>query len=137
MTYDIEKEKREAIDAGYRALNSLHAAEAEIRSARNWGLLDVLGGGFIVTMIKRSKMSNAQHYMEQAQYDLKAFSRELHDVQGFLDINLDVGDFLSFADYFFDGMIADWFVQSKIVKAKQQIQSAIERVQRIIAELEK
>ena len=37
MGYDIEKEKREAIEAGRRALNSLQAAKENLNSAKNWG----------------------------------------------------------------------------------------------------
>ena len=35
MTYDLEKEKREAIDAGSRALRSLRAAQDNLNSAKN------------------------------------------------------------------------------------------------------
>ena len=45
MGYDIEKEKREAIEAGRRALNSLSAAKENLNSAKNWGLVDMFGGG--------------------------------------------------------------------------------------------
>ena len=41
MGYDIEKEKREAIEAGRRALNSLSAAKENLNSAKNWGLVDM------------------------------------------------------------------------------------------------
>ena len=41
MGYDIGKEKREAIDAGYRAINSLKTARDNLNSAKNWGLLDI------------------------------------------------------------------------------------------------
>ena len=51
MIYDIEKEKREAIEAGLRALDSLHAAENNLNSAKNWGLVDMFGGGFLSTML--------------------------------------------------------------------------------------
>lgn len=39
MEYDIEKEKREAIDASRRAINSLKTARDNLNSAKNWGLL--------------------------------------------------------------------------------------------------
>lgn len=60
MTYDLEKEKREAIAAGNRALNSLRAAQENLSSAKNWGLWDMFGGGFISTVVKHSKMDRAQ-----------------------------------------------------------------------------
>ena len=36
MGYDIEKEKREAIEAGQRALSSLRTAKENLNSAKNW-----------------------------------------------------------------------------------------------------
>ena len=70
MGYDIEKEKREAIEAGRRALNSLQAAKENLNSAKNWGLVDMFGGGFFTTMLKRSRIDQAKRNMEQAKYDL-------------------------------------------------------------------
>ena len=105
MGYDIEKEKREAIEAGRRALNSLSAAKENLNSAKNWGLVDMFGGGFFSTMLKHSKMDHAKQNMDQAKYDLRNFSRELNDVNMVCNLNIDTGDFLSFADYFFDGFI--------------------------------
>ena len=107
MGYDIGKEKREAIDAGYRAINSLKTARDNLNSAKNWGLLDMFGGGFFSTMLKHSKIDQARQNMEQAKYDLRNFSRELNDVNIACDLNINIGDFLSFADYFFDGFVAD------------------------------
>ena len=78
MGYDIEKEKREAIEAGQRALSSLRTAKENLNSAKNWGLVDMFGGGFFSTMLKHSKMDQARQNMEQAKYDLRNFSRELH-----------------------------------------------------------
>lgn len=100
MGYDIEKEKREAIEAGQRALSSLRTAEENLNSAKNWGLVDMFGGGFFSTMLKHSKMDQARQNMEQAKYDLRSFSRELNDVNVACNLNINTGDFLSFADYF-------------------------------------
>ena len=52
MAYDFEKEKREAMEAGNRALHSLREAQANLDSARNWGLWDMFGGGTITSLIK-------------------------------------------------------------------------------------
>jgi hypothetical protein len=135
MEYDIEREKREAVDAGYRALQSLNNAKAELNSAKNWGLVDLFGGGTITGLIKYSKMNNAQRYMEQAKYDLSRFGKELNDVNMVCDLNMDVGGFLTFADFFFDGVVADWLVQDRINEARRQVDEAIWRVQEIINRL--
>ena len=52
MAYDFEKEKREAMEAGNRALHSLREAQANLDSARNWGLWDMFGGGTITSLLK-------------------------------------------------------------------------------------
>ena len=96
MGYDIEKEKREAIEAGQRALSSLRTAKENLNSAKNWGLVDMFGGGFFSTMLKHSKMDQARQNMEQAKYDLRNFSRELNDVNVACNLNINTGDFLSY-----------------------------------------
>ena len=136
MGYDIEKEKREAIEAGRRALNSLQAAKENLNSAKNWGLVDMFGGGFFTTMLKHSKMDHAKQNMDQAKYDLRNFSRELNDVNMVCNLNIDTGDFLSFADYFFDGFVVDWVVQDRINNAKRQVEEAIRRTESIVNQLQ-
>ena len=139
MSYDVSynyvKEKQEAIKAGERALNSLSSAYFELKSARNWGIFDIIGGGFVSTLIKQTKMEKARSYMEQAKRDLRNFSRELQDVEGHIDLDINLNDFLSFADFFFDGLIADWLVQSKINHARSQVEEAIARVEHVMERL--
>ena len=137
MVYDIEKEKREAIEAGRRALNSLQAAKENLNSAKNWGLVDMFGGGFFTTMLKHSKMDQAKQNMEQAKYDLRSFSKELNDVSMVINLNIETGDVLSFADWFFDNFFVDWMVQDRIDKARDQVRDAIWKVENVMRELER
>ena len=110
MGYDIEKEKREAIEAGRRALNSLNAAKENLNSAKNWGLVDMFGGGFFSTMLNVNMACN---------------------------LHIDTGNFLSFADYFFDGFVVDWMVQDRINNAKRQVEEAIRRTESIVNQLQR
>ena len=137
MAYDLEKEKREAIEAGNRALRSLREAQNNLNSAKNWGIWDMFGGGFISTMAKHSKMDRAKQNMEQARYDLKNFSRELNDVNIACHLDIETGDFLSFADWFFDGFVVDWMVQDRINQASRQVAEAIRRVEGILRQLQR
>lgn len=131
------REMKEAMDAGERALSSLRNAQEKLNSAGNWGLFDMFGGGLFSTIMKRSKMDDAQQLMEAAKSDLKRFQRELKDVNIPLDLRMEVGSFLSFADFFFDGFVADYLVQSKISEAKEQVSDAIIRVEQILNELKR
>lgn len=136
MVYDLEKEKREAIDAGNRAMRSLKEAQDNLSSAKNWGVLDMFGGGFISTMVKHSKMDQAKQNMDQAKYDLKNFSRELNDVNIACHLDIETDDFLSFADWFFDGFVVDWMIQDRINQASRQVAEAIQRVEGILRQLQ-
>lgn len=132
---DFEKEKREAIEAGERAIQSLNSALESLNSAKNWGILDMFGGGFISTLVKHSKLDSAKDDMERAKIDLKSFSKELEDVNMAFNLDIEIGEFLTFADWFFDGFLVDWMVQDKINTAKENVQGAINHVEDIIGKL--
>lgn len=135
MSYDEERERREAIQAGLRARSSLENALDALNSARGWGIYDMLGGGLISSLIKHSKMDKASGYIEAAKADLVLFSRELGDLREFADVNLSTGDFWGFADWFFDGLFSDWMMQGRINDARRQVQDAILRVNDILDRL--
>lgn len=130
-----KKEIREAIVAGEKALNSLYAAQDKLKSARGWGMIDLFGGGFFTDMVKHSKMEDASRCMADAKRHLKVFQRELKDVNLSLDLRMEVGGFLSFADFFFDGLVADYLVQSKIESAGEQVEDVIMMVKNALTAL--
>ena len=133
--YHSRKEVQEAVVAGTEALGALERAKECLNSAGNWGIVDILGGGLISTFAKHSKMGDASRLVEKARSTLKQFQKELQDVQSLEEIHIETGDFLAFADYFFDGAIADWLMQSRIKKAKRQVEEAIEKVEKILEQL--
>lgn len=131
----MKQEIREAMGAGARALASLRGAQEKLESARKWGIADLLGGGFVIDMFKHSRMNEAAEYMETAKRDLQRFQKELGDVQIPLELRMEVSTFLSFADFFFDGLVADYLVQKRITEAREQVEEAIGYVERLMAEL--
>ena len=64
-------------------------------------------------------------------------SKELNDVNLACDQHMDTGDFLSFADYFFDGFVVDWMVQDRINTARRQVGEAIRGTEYIINQLQR
>lgn len=126
-----QQEIHEAINAADDALYALERAQKSLASAGNWGIFDMLGGGFFATIFKHGKLDQAQAEMEEARSALRRFSRELADIDRVINVDLNIGDFLRFADYFFDGFIADWMVQSKIREAQRQVQQARQQVNNI------
>ncbi len=122
--YVRNKEIREAIRAGERALDSLKEADRQLSSAGTWGLIDIFGGNTFSGLMKHMRVNNASRYVD-----------ELGDIRDLENLNVDIDGFLTFADFFFDGFVADIFVQSKIRKGQQQVREAIRRVEDILSTL--
>lgn len=70
MCSDVKREQREAEEAGRRALESLYAAREKLNGAKNWGIFDMMGGGFLADLMKRSKLQGAEMLMEKAKRDV-------------------------------------------------------------------
>lgn len=134
---EMKQEIREAMGAGARALVSLKAAQEKLESAKTWGIVDLLGGALFTDMMKHSKMREAAECMEEAKADLLRFQKELGDVQVPTEMRMEVDGFLSFADFFFDGLVADYLVQKKIKEAKEQVEDAIDYVERLMEDLKR
>ena len=133
---DYRREIDEAIRAGQQARSSLLQAKDCLKSAGNWGLLDMFGGGMFTTFVKRTRMNDAEELVQQARSDLQRFRKELTDVETIADFHVETGNFLAFADYFFDSFLVDLMVQSKIRDAQKQVEDAIEKVEYILQQLE-
>ena len=132
---NYRQEIDEAIRTGQQARSSLLQAKDCLKSAGNWGLLDMFGGGMFTTFVKRTRMNDAEKLVQQAQSDLKRFGKELADVESIADFHVETGNFLTFADYFLDSFLMDWLVQSKIRDAQKQVDDAIEKVEYILQQL--
>ena len=137
MTKDRATEIREAIDAADAALKHLGNAADMLDDAGRWGIVDMLGGGLITTLLKHRKISDAQDEIDEAKRALRIFVKELDDVDEATGLNVELGSGLQFADIFFDGVLADWIAQNKIDRAKQQVADAMRQVYAIRSQLER
>lgn len=126
--YDRNKEIDEALAAGDEALRCLHEAWDHLNKARGWGIFDMLGGELITTFMKHNQLNQAERALTNARNALRNYSHEVSDVREAAGIDIQVGDLLSFADFFFDGLIVDWLVQSKIKQSRDQVAAAIDKV---------
>ena len=130
-----KKEIREAISAGSRALSSANSVLSSLDSAEGWGTCDLLGGGLISDMAKHSHLDEAQSKVQSLQSELRRFKTELADVTINADMQVSVDGFLRFADYFFDGLFADWAVMDKISKSKSSVQSTKSQIESVLSRL--
>lgn len=137
MTKDRATEIREAIAAADAALKHLGNAADMLDDAGRWGIVDMLGGGLITTLLKHRKISDAQDEIDEAKRALRIFVKELDDVDEATGLNVELGSGLQFADIFFDGVLADWIAQNKIDRAKQQVADAMRQVYAVRSQLER
>lgn len=137
MTKDRATEVREAIDAADAALKHLGNAADMLDDAGRWGIVDMIGGGLITTMLKHRKISDAQDEIDEAKRALRIFVKELDDVDEATGLNVELGSGLQFADIFFDGVLADWIAQNKIDRAKEQVADAMRQVYAVRSQLER
>ena len=134
-----KREIREAIAAGHSALETADSILSELEDADGWNTWDMFGGGGIIThMAKHGHLDEAQEKVEQLQGKLRRFKTELADINIHADMQVRIDGFLRFADYFFDGLFADWAVGDKISqshasvqKVKNDIRSALSKLERM------
>lgn len=131
-----QKELEEALSAGENAKRLLGQVQDDLDSARSWGTWDMLGGGLIATMAKHDRLDSAQSSIRAAQRALSDFRTELADVSQLQVPNIQIGEFATFADYFFDGIFSDWYVQSSIKTAQEGVSEVHMKLTAALRDLE-
>lgn len=133
----LDKELKEAVNAGDSLIEVLEEAKKEFESAKSWGTLDMFGGGVMSSMIKRGHIENANRVLNEVQYLVKSFKKELNDVNVSLDMKYVSGDFSDMTDIFFDNFFSDIMVQDKINNALNNVNRTLRVVERNTKELRK
>lgn len=131
-----KKELDEAIAAGKAAMSIADKILTNLNSAERWGTWDLVGGGLISDLAKHSELDEAQGYVESLQVQLRRFKTELTDVTVHADIQVNVDGFLRFADYFYDGLFADWAVLDKIGQSQTQIHKIRGQIGNVLSKLD-
>ena len=122
------KEIKEAISPGEAAISVLRDALRLLDSAGNWGTFDLMGGGLMADMMKHDKIDDAKRCIMNGQKYLQRFQVELKDVNISFDRTIEIPKGAVLADFFFDGLIADWYMQSKINQSKDNVSKICRQV---------
>lgn len=140
---DRLKELKEAKEAADLVIVRIDVGIRQLESATSWGILDILGGGLISSLVKRNKIGEANRSLEEISSSLKSLNKELSDV----DISLPdtIPDSFSdeLFDMVFDNIFTDIRVQGEIKEnlvALKELRYAIvglgEKLEKEIRELE-
>lgn len=118
-----ELQVNQAINLTDQLISELDQAERQLASARNWGFLDVLGGGLITDLIKHSKLNNAKSSMDRVNYLMQELRRVLGGISMPGDYSMNVGGIATFADFFFDSGIVDVYMTAKIMSSLNEVRN--------------
>ncbi len=131
-----EQELQEAIAAGTEALRTTADILQSIESAKDWATFDLLGGGLLADLAKHDKLDEAQKEAEELQVQLQRFNKELSDIEIRSVLQISIEDMLKFADFFFDGLLADAAVLEHIKQSHSQVEHTRERILVILRSLQ-
>ena len=132
-----QKEIKEAVSAGTRALGTAVSILSDLDSAQNWGTYDLVNGGLIAGLAKHSYLDEAQNKVITLQSQLRKFKTELTDITIQADMKVNVDGFLRFADYFYDGLFSDWAVLDRIVQSKSSVHSVKTKIENVLSQLDR
>jgi hypothetical protein len=120
-----------------KTLSLLNEAEKNLRSARNWGIYDILGGKLFSGLIKHNKIDRAQKLMGRLHRNLNLLQKEFKDFNSNVSDDLGMSGISRFMDIAFDNLISDWLIQSRINKSLSELAELRSDLNRALNQLEK
>lgn len=132
------KELSEARQAGSDASHNLKVLLQFLKKAKDWGSWDMMGNksrhsGYY----KRDSIDQAREASYHAKHHLNRFQKELHDIgERQYNFEVNIGNFNTFTDIFFDNLISDWIIQQKIKNAVHNVDGVYDKVQRLLQSID-
>ena len=124
-----------AIEITNELIPLVREAESKFKGARNWGVIDILGGGLITDLIKHSKLNSAGNLMNRINYKLGELRGVLGGIQAGGDYSMHVGGLVTFADIFFDGALSDIWMESKILSSLSEVKKLRHKIEQLRSDL--
>lgn len=131
-------EINEAIEAGDVVIKRANNVLDYLNDAKLWGIFDMFSRrSLLSSIVKHSKLDNAQDAMEELKASLDRFNSELNDVKVSCKVNnVDFDGWIKFFDIFCDDFLVDLYTVSKISDSKNKISELIEKVKQTQQTLE-
>ena len=106
-----------------------------LKQAKQWGNWDMVGGrqGRHASYSKHASIDKAKNISVWVKHELINLNKELKDIghkKEHFQLNLD--NFSSFTDIFFDNLISDWVIQQKISNTLSNTASVRDRIALIV-----
>lgn len=133
---DKRKELMEAREASNEVIELLDLAISKLKSAKNWGIWDIMGGGLISNLIKRNKISSANQLIQELNIAMKRLMVELDDIDMKALYGLSETTWDLFFDIGFDNIFTDIRVQREISSNLNKLESLKEKITQIRSEVD-
>lgn len=133
---DPKTELLEAKRAAQEAMTILQQAQSELKSARGWGIFDLIGGGMIASFAKRSRMNAMRNTLEILDASLGTLSDELQDVPLHTPARPDDSFTAQLLDIGFDNVFTDLYVQGELNETGRQLDRLEETLTQMLRELD-
>lgn len=129
------REIAEAQWALSRCIRLLDDAAADMKSAKNWGLWDLVGGGAVSSIFKRSKINSGNRSLEELSYALSDLKKELGELNVYSPALIPDRLFDRTFDILFDNIFTDFRVQGELKRNLAQLsrlRADLEQIERIL-----
>ncbi len=120
-----------------KIIRLLNKADRNLKSAKNLGIMDILGAKTLVSLIKNSKINRADSYLKRAERELYRLQAQVSSLNIDLDLGLSLGIFAKYMDIFKDHTMADIYVQSKIKQERRAIKELKRNLRKASRELDR
>ena len=133
--YVYRKELMDVDEVGQKCVKSLQDMVHHLKQAKQWGNWDMVGGrqGRHASYSKHASIDKAKNISVWVKHELINLNKELKDIghkKEHFQLNLD--NFSSFTDIFFDNLISDWVIQQKISNTLSNTASVRDRIALIV-----
>ena len=117
-----ELKKQEALSKIDEILSLTNEAKSKFKSARNWGVFDILVGGVVADLFKHFNLNSAKSIMERISYNLEQLRSILGTIVIPDDYRMKMNGFITFADFVFDDIFFSTWMTFKIISSIQQVE---------------
>lgn len=129
-------EVSDVLQLGYALRWQLQGIMDILRSSRNWGWADLLGGGPVTGALKRDRMEQVRKALAGLDMILEYFRKKIREAPVVSRISYEEwGNDLFAADFLLDGFVIDALVQVDIVDCQAEMERLYEQTETICKSL--
>lgn len=125
-----------AIEAGKKVLDCLVQAQQQLDDIHTEKIFERISQGIFRRIIwNPRRIDEANQTIQKAKDLLIVFRRELRYIEVSSQLKIEIEGFVTFADFFFDSLLADWYVQSRLKKSSEEVEDAMRQISDILEKL--